>query len=109
MRFHIICMSRLTLTPYLVEVIGDIVEIPGMPADSCAVHALVNNGASSAYAVSHIESGQQLATADTIDSAIRLARDRVAATAPRTLNAGLKKAIALRRKLTRNPPRGGIA
>ncbi|WP_020201898.1 hypothetical protein [Cupriavidus sp. WS] len=105
MRFHIVCVSQFTNTPYLEEVIGHTIEIPGMPASSCAVHALVNNGAGPVYAVSHVESGWRVAAGDSIDSAIRLARDRVAATNPAVRDAGLKKAIALRRKLARGPAR----
>jgi len=103
MRFHITCGDRAGGTAWLEEVIGDIIDIPGMPVDSCAVHAMVNTGPySPLYAVSHIESGQRVAAGDSIDFAIRLARERAASVDPVKRDAGLKKAIAFRRQLERN-------
>lgn len=83
----------------LIEVIGDIVDIPGMPPDSCAVHALVNLPAAPFYAVSHIDSGWRVAGGDSIEFAIQQAREVVARVGPETVATALKNAIAVRRKI----------
>lgn len=100
MRFHISFMNRDTGETYLVEAIGDMVDIPGMPPESCAVHALVNAGADAPlYAVSHIESGWRVAGGDSIDFAIQRAHEIVSKVDPHERDAVLKRAMAARRKL----------
>lgn len=106
MRFHITLCDRDTNRAYLKEVIGDIVEVPGMPPGSCAVHALVNSDPSSPlYAVSHIASGWRVAAGDSIDFAIRMACDRAAKVDPAKRDAGLQRALTFRRRLERNTAR----
>lgn len=100
MRFHISLMNRYSGESYLVEVIGDIVDVPGMPPKSCAVHALVNAGADAPlYAVSHIESGWRVAGGDSIDFAILRAQEVVSKVDPERRDAVLKRAIAVRREI----------
>jgi hypothetical protein len=100
MRFHITCRNSLLDLPYLEEVIGDVIDIPGMPPNSCAVHAVVNAGPTAPlYAVSHIESGKRVAGGDSIDFAIRLAREGVAKMAPDVVAQTLREAIAFRRQV----------
>ncbi|WP_116383064.1 hypothetical protein [Cupriavidus taiwanensis] len=102
MRFHISFMNRDTGESYLVEAIGDTVDIPGMPPESCAVHALVNAGADAPlYAVSHIESGWRVAGGDSIDFAIQRAREIVARVDAEKRNATLEMAVKMRRKIER--------
>jgi len=99
MRFHISCKDPLSGLSYLEEVIGDVVDIPGFPVGSCAVHALVNAGDAPLYAVSHIESGWRVAGGDSIDFAIRLAREIVAKVSPEKRAAVLKMAMEVRREI----------
>lgn len=100
MRFHISCRDQDSDTSYLVEVIGEIVDIPGMPPNSCAVHALVNFGPTTPlYAASHIESGKRVAGGDSIEFAIRLAREGMAEKDPDVVAATLQAAIEHRRKI----------
>lgn len=92
MRLHIMCGP----TPHLVETIGEPITIVGMPADSCALHPSIE---SLGFTVSHIESGQKIASAATIDAAIKAAHARVdlAALHPRKMLAGLRAATDLRK------------
>ncbi|MGO4154377.1 hypothetical protein [Cupriavidus sp. YAF13] len=108
MRFHIACFSPLEGKSYLEEVIGDLVEIEGMPENSCAVHALVNKGPEEPfYAVSHIESGHRVAGGDSIDLAILQARETVAwmlATHPtKEIHSSTARAVEKRRQLDVRP------
>lgn len=103
MRFHITLLDQTSGNARLEEVIGEVVDIPGMPADSCAVHAIVSLGP--LYAVSHIESGYRIAAGDDIDLAISLARERAANVDPAKRDAYLNKAITFRRQLERNAAR----
>lgn len=100
MRFYISLMNRYSGERYLVEAIGDIVDVPGMPPQSCAVHALVNAGADAPlYAVSHVESGWRVAGGDSIDYAILRAQEVVSKVDPERRDAVLKRAIAARREI----------
>lgn len=100
MRFHISCKHPILGHKYLEEVIGEIVDIPGFPDGSCAVHAIVNQGQQAPfYAVSHIESGWRVAGGDSIDFAIRLARETVAKVSVEKREAVLKMAMDVRRQI----------
>lgn len=100
MRFHVSCQDRLLGLRYLEEVIGEIVDIPGFPEGSCAVHAVINAGPQAPfYAVSHIASGWRIAAGDSIDFAIRLAQETVAKTTPEQREKVLNMAMEVRRKI----------
>lgn len=100
MRFHISMMNPDTLDQYLVEVIGDVVDIPGMPANSCAVHALVNMREDQPlYAVSHIESGWRVGGGDSIEYAIERAKAIVSKVDPGARDKRLAEALEVRRAI----------
>ena len=78
MKIRMLCMD--SQGPYFVEVEGEPVDLPNMPAGAFAVHR--NPFAGNArdpqplYCVTHVSTGGKMAGADSIDFAIRLAREK---------------------------------
>lgn len=86
--------------PRLAKTIGEPVDIPGMPAGSCAVHGALHG---KGFTVSHIESGHQIAWGPTIVQAIESAKGRVevAALSPDEMAAGIREAVRIRQEAER--------
>jgi hypothetical protein len=93
------------------EVIGEPVLIEQVPDEQFAVHR-THIGASSFtpyWTVTHVETGFAAAHGDTIDFAIKLARDRFATKTPKEIKVALTKARAMLPEIVLKPVLQGIS
>jgi hypothetical protein len=90
-RFFISC------TDYREEVIGEPVEIEQLPGEIFAVHrsSIESSRHFPFWVVSHVQTGMQVSSGDTIDFAIRLARERFASKTPEQITISLEKGRAI--------------